>query len=102
MIRKRPEADNTQRIGPPKNVYWEMTKSGETCRYCGRIHDSAGRPLDERGKLLEQPARQDGDVKPVKPCPLAQKQQAQIKNAPKKVNRMLGTENEHLNRLPRK
>jgi hypothetical protein len=88
------------RSSPPKNIYWELTKAGEPCPYCGRLHDEAGRQLDERGKLMVQPARQDGDVKFVKPCPRSSLKQAQIRNAPPlKVNRMLGTERERLSRV---
>lgn len=71
----------------PVNPFWNMTKSGTPCRYCGRLHDRAGRVLDERGKLMDQPAR--SDVKPMNPCPEALKQQAQIK---KPINRMLNSE----------
>jgi hypothetical protein len=100
-MRKRPNADNTQRSSPPKNVYWEMTRAGEPCRYCGRLHDSAGRQLDENGKLMVQTARQDGDVKSVKVCPLAQKQQIGVSRGvtTPKANRMLGTERERLSRI---
>ena len=87
MFRVRKNAENTMRSSAPVNVYWNMTKSGEICRYCGRLHDPAGRVLDERGKLMDQPARPD--VKPMKPCPEALKQQAQIK---KPINRMLKSE----------
>lgn len=103
MIRRRLPAENTMKSSPPKNIYWGLTQQSEPCPHCGRIHDEAGRQLDERGKLMIQPARQDGDVKQVKPCPLALKQQATGKNVPvKKTNRMLGTERERLSRLQKR
>ena len=100
-MRRRPPADNTMKSQPPRNIYWALTQNTEPCFHCGRIHDEAGRVLDEFGKLMVQPARQDGEVRKVKTCPLAQKQQAAVKTGAsiKKVNRMLGTEQERVSRI---
>ena len=86
------------RSGPPKNIYWEMTKAGMPCPHCGRLHDEAGRVLDERGKLMDQPARPD--VPPMKPCPLAVKAiRKDLRTPTPRVNRMLGTERERLSKI---
>lgn len=102
MIRKRPNAENTMKGSVPQNVYWNLTRNKQSCMYCGRIHDGANRVLDERGKLMIQPARQD-ITGATKVCPLSADAAATRSRTPsKKANRMLGTENERLSRLPRK
>jgi hypothetical protein len=68
MIRYRPNAENTMKGAAPRNAWWNDIKSS-VCLYCGQIHDSAGRTLDERGKLVDQPARPDIPRVP-NTCPL--------------------------------
>lgn len=98
MIRKRPNAENTMKSHPPKNAYWELTKAGAPCPYCGRLHDEAGRTLDERGKLMDQPARPDQPR--MKPCPrVATEKIKEVQKQTVKVNRMLGTERERISRI---
>jgi len=56
MIRPRPPADNKIVNQPDyKNIYWESAKEIIKCMFCQNLHDSAGRQLDERGKLVKPP-----------------------------------------------
>lgn len=52
---KRQNADNTM-SGIKLNNIWYADFKKRVCLVCGNWHDSAGRTLDERGKLMNVPS----------------------------------------------
>lgn len=84
MRKNKPKFTNVPIRTPLRNAFWSMLNA-TVCMWCGGLHDSAGRQLDERGKIAE---KQD--------CLSF----SQKKEPPKKKNRMLDTEMERISNLP--
>lgn len=99
MIRKRPEADNTMKGPVLKNQYWS-DMSRYPCPDCGELHDSSGRTLDDRGKIVPNSivkcALVEGIPNIAPHAPIGTQASRTVK---KKPNRMLDTEAERLQTL---